>query len=132
MNTFEPLLEELDRWNFDGQEAALWWRDDDAARVHPRLDQLLEVLARWDVPASLAVIPGNTDRELADSLAGRDNLEVLQHGILHRNRAEEGRKQELIVLSGEDWQDSLAEAWRKLAGRRQGTAGAGASMEPDR
>lgn len=117
MNPFDSLLEELDRWNFDGQEATLWWRDDDAAKVHPLLDQLLEILALWDVPASLAVIPAKTEKALADTLAEYGNLEVLQHGILHRNHAEEGqKKQELIILPGEDWQKNLVSAWRKLTG----------------
>ena len=117
MKTFDSLLEELDQWNFDGQEATLWWRDDDAAQVHPRLDQLLDILEKRDVPVSLAVIPGTTDRTLVDTLAGYENLEVLQHGILHRNHAGEGqKKQELIVLPGEDWQENLTAARRKLAG----------------
>lgn len=115
MKTFDSLLEELDRWNFDGQEATLWWRDDDAARVHPRLDQLLDILGQWDVPISLAVIPGNTEKALADTLAEHADLEVLQHGILHRNHAAKGeKKQELIVLPGENWQEELTAARRKL------------------
>ncbi len=117
MKTFDSLLEELDQWNFDGQEATLWWRDDDAAQAHPRLDQLLEILGQWDVPVSLAVIPGNMEKALADILAVHENLEVLQHGILHRNHAGKGeKKQELIVLPRDNWQEELTAAWRKLAG----------------
>ncbi len=116
MSPFDELLNELDQWNFAGEEATLWWRDDDAAMPDDRLARLLDGLQRWDVSPALAVIPDTAGTELASMLDDRSKLDILQHGVAHTNRAEPGaKKQELVT--GQDWDWS-----RDLLGARQSLA----------
>jgi len=79
------LVDEFDLWAGLGETATLWWRDDDAVRPSPRLDQLLAFTKR--VPIALAVIPAAAEASLADRLAGSLNVTVLQHGWSHANHA---------------------------------------------
>ena len=100
MTPFEALELELDQWNFAGEEAMLWWRDDDAMEDSDALQQLLAVSAKYDVPLALAVIPRGLTPSLGKSLAGNDLVQVLQHGIGHQNLAAQDRKkQELTVCA---------------------------------
>ncbi|NKB75698.1 MAG: hypothetical protein GKR96_01335 [Gammaproteobacteria bacterium] len=90
------LYEELDEWNFIGEEATFWWRDDDAQASTPELEKLLNLSSRFSVPISLAVIPDNLDSSLKDCIDKNFNITVLQHGFSHRNHAEvHQKKQEL-------------------------------------
>ena len=115
MSPLDELLNELDQWNFAGEEATLWWRDDDAALPHDRLVRLLESLQRWDVPPALAVIPGTAGTELASMLADRGALDILQHGIAHTNRAgPDAKKQELVDCQDWDWSGDLLGARQRL------------------
>lgn len=117
MSPFDELLDELDQWNFAGEEATFWWRDDDAAKADSRLERLLETLGRWDVPAALAVIPGAAVPELARMLADHPTVDVLQHGIEHTNRALPGnKKQELVVTPDWDCGADLLSGRQALAG----------------
>src|SRR6516165_2204008 len=88
------LERELDAWGGDGQVATLWWRDDDAVRLTPALDRLLELAA--GTPLSLALIPGGLIAEEAEALAARLRREpaasALQHGWMHTNHAAPGAK----------------------------------------
>ncbi len=86
------LVDELDRWGEAGRVAPLWWRDDDAVAATPQLDALLALAG--EVPLALAVIPARARFELADALARRPRVAVLQHGWRHANRAAGGRKSE--------------------------------------
>lgn len=116
MHPLDELLQELDHWNFAGEEATFWWRDDDAALPHDALERLLTSLGRWDVPPSLAVIPGSVDSGLADQLAGHGSPDILQHGIDHGNRAgPERKKQELVAQPGWNWRSDLQSARNRLA-----------------
>src|SRR5204862_1733198 len=79
------LVDELDLWADLGETATFWWRDDDAVRPSPHLDQLLAFTKR--VPIALAVIPAAAEASLANRLAGSPNVTVLQHGWRHANHA---------------------------------------------
>ena len=89
MTSWRALNAELDRWRAEGRTATLWWRDDDAATATAALDELLAVRRAANVPLALAVIPACADRSLAATLHG-EAVEVLQHGLLHRNHAPHG------------------------------------------
>jgi hypothetical protein len=87
------LERELERWP-DGQ-ATLWWRDDDATAWTAALDRLLALAAQVDVPLALAVIPGALETSLAERLADRTGVTILQHGYVHVNHQAAGKKIEL-------------------------------------
>ncbi len=76
---------ELDAWRASGMRATFWWRDDDATRPGPRLDQLLDCAGAH--PLSLAVIPAQATSDLASRLRSAPNVTVLQHGYAHANHA---------------------------------------------
>ncbi|QPC43610.1 polysaccharide deacetylase [Kaustia mangrovi] len=94
---WQTLSDELDRWQEAGLRARLWWRDDDAARVTPALDRLLDLSARTGVPVLLATIPAEAEPALADRLADTGpGIAVAQHGWAHANHAPASeKKQEL-------------------------------------
>lgn len=79
------LETEFDAWSASGKCATLWWRDDDAARPSPALDQLLTVAETQ--PLSIAVIPAQATPALAEKLRGSANISILQHGFAHTNHA---------------------------------------------
>jgi hypothetical protein len=96
MNEFEILNDELDQWNYQGEEAMLWWRDDDAQEASAALTRLLGLSERFDIPVSLAVIPMGADPSLVDVVARSKQAAVLQHGFSHTNyAASDEKKQEL-------------------------------------
>jgi hypothetical protein len=82
---WSDLERELDLWRAAGRNATLWWRDDDAVRPTPALDRLLALAA--GLPLALAVIPEQATGALAERLANRPELHVLQHGWRHANHA---------------------------------------------
>ena len=84
---FETLSNELTYWADAGEVAQFWWRDDDAQSASNRLDDLLEISARYSTPLSLAVIPDGVQGSLIKSLTGHQPLTVLQHGFNHLNYA---------------------------------------------
>ncbi len=94
--TAPTLRKTLDDLANRGQQAVLWWRDDDAVQPTPDLDRLLATSARWQVPVTLAVIPEPTGPALAERLAHSPAANVAVHGWNHRNHAPAGeKKQEL-------------------------------------
>ncbi len=96
MKAFEPLYRELDEWNFNGDEAMLWWRDDDAVSDTPALQQLLSLSIKFDLPVALAVIPDLLEDSLVRLVKDHELVQVLQHGVRHHNNAPDGeKKQEL-------------------------------------
>jgi len=117
LSTLHALYKELDEWNFIGEEALLWWRDDDARSDTAALDTLLRLSNRFDIPLALAVIPDGLDASLTDKLRPYSGITVLQHGYAHTNHApEERKKQELgphrpLEVIG----DELARGYRHLA-----------------
>jgi hypothetical protein len=96
MDVWAPLTDELDRWQQAGRIARFWLRDDDAVEPTAELARLLELTERHRIPVTLAVIPIDTGRILADFLESRPSLEVAIHGWSHRNHASpDEKKQEL-------------------------------------
>src|SRR5439155_3132387 len=115
--TWQPLLEELDRWHAAGITARLWLRDDDAVAPTPLLDELCALTADFRIPVTLAVIPANTGEALAQYLRDVPHMSPAIHGWSHANHASAGeKKQELgfhreraIVLR------ELADAHRRMS-----------------
>ena len=90
------LYDELDEWNFMGEEATFWWRDDDAQVASSKLDRLLVLSDEFSIPVSLAVIPEGLGSSLIDKVSQCANVSILQHGFSHRNHAGSAeKKQEL-------------------------------------
>ena len=87
---WDRLARELDAWGEAGRTATLWWRDDDATAPGRELDALLETAG--GAPVALAVIPYGASEALAETLAGRANVTILQHGYAHINHAPDGDK----------------------------------------
>jgi hypothetical protein len=96
MNPFDLLYQELDQWNFEGEQAVFWWRDDDAQKNHPSLLRLVDLAGQYDVPLALAVIPAGSEHSLRELTERNPDLSLLQHGYQHQNHAsKEEKKQEL-------------------------------------
>lgn len=91
------LFAELDRWQRENRRVKFWWRDDDAQRVTPAFEGLVELSGLHAVPLLLAVIPVGAGSDLAAHIAAsRAPVTVAQHGIAHRNNApSDERKTEL-------------------------------------
>ena len=81
---------ELGRWWDAGRAVEFWWRDDDATRPTPSLERLLVLASATQVPLALAAIPEGADRALFSMLG--PEVDILQHGADHRNRARDGEK----------------------------------------
>lgn len=100
------LDQALTRLHAAGHQLPFWWRDDDAVRATPQLDQLLDLAQRYHLPLALAVVPGlvvsqSTETSLvqrldrlsaADYPEGRPEVVILQHGWKHQNHAVGGAK----------------------------------------
>ena len=106
----------LDRLAQAGRTVAFWWRDDDARRVTPELERLLDLADRHGLPLALAVIPEGTEPVLARRIAERGGVSVLLHGHAHadhaplaENRAEFGDHRPPEAMAGE-----IAAGWAKL------------------
>lgn len=72
-----------------------WWRDDDAAKRTPTLDDFLVRAEARRLPVALAVIPGKLDPDLVPMISRSDLWAVVQHGYLHLDRSARGQKCEL-------------------------------------
>jgi len=93
---WSPLISALDGWRAQGRVARFWLRDDDAVEPTPALDRLLDLCGRYDVPATLAVIPAYAGEALAAHLRGGGSVEIALHGWSHENHAPpDQKKQEL-------------------------------------
>ena len=91
---WQPLADELARWNGAGRAARFWLRDDDAVEPTDALDRLLGLSGAFAVPVTLAVIPALTGDALADRLRTEPHASVAVHGWSHRNHAPEGQKKQ--------------------------------------
>ncbi|MEO0394122.1 MAG: polysaccharide deacetylase, partial [Pseudomonadota bacterium] len=98
MSSWDALTRELDAWADAGQQAALWWRDDDAIIPTRALDQLIDIAGLYQAPLTLAVIPARTTKMLFHTLKGHSHIRVAQHGYAHVNNAGPGQKK--IELGG--------------------------------
>ena len=90
---WSALDAELAAWAAAGRRATFWWRDDDATRPGPRLDQLLGLAAQHHVPLTLAVIPHAATDDLRATVQNTAaDVAVAQHGYAHQNHAGTGEK----------------------------------------
>lgn len=93
---WQPLREEIMRWEDAGRTAEFWLRDDDAVEPTAALDRLLDLTGDFAVPVTLAVIPATTDGRLGDRLSKAEHAAVAVHGWAHQNHApKDQKKQEL-------------------------------------
>jgi hypothetical protein len=93
---WQKLLDELTRWQDAGQVARLWLRDDDAVVPSAALEHLLEISARYAVPAAIAIIPAATGPAMASRMAEARHAVPVVHGWRHVNHAPpQEKKQEL-------------------------------------
>ena len=117
---WQALDDEIARWRDAGRTVDFWWRDDDATQWTPALARLIELARSTGVPLALAVVPQTADAGLFARLEG--GVQVLQHGVDHRNRAPAGeRKTEFAAEAAVE--DAIA---RIVAGRERLCALAGA------
>ena len=108
---------ELDEWNYIGEEALFWWRDDDAQTESDQLDRLITLCDRYSVPLAMAVIPDGSTDALKHRIADKD-VRVLQHGYAHKNHADAGKKkQELGNRELDVMRAELAEGFSTLSDR---------------
>lgn len=85
------LRQELARWEAEGLDCPLWWRDDDLIGDGPALRRLAALSAHFNVPALMAVIPAQADPALAACTADMPTLSFCQHGWNHVSHEGEGR-----------------------------------------
>lgn len=107
MSTFAAVDAELESWRREGLRPRFWLRDDDATTPDPRLDRLIELVCRYDVPLLLAVIPALAGKALASRLAGEALVTPCVHGFAHENHMAEDEKK--VELGGRDVDEVLAE-----------------------
>lgn len=91
---WQPLHEELLRWERAGRTADFWLRDDDAVEPTVALDRLLGLTGEFAVPVTLAVIPAFTGEALARRLEAAPHATVAVHGWSHKNHAPAGQKKQ--------------------------------------
>lgn len=93
---WQDLKEELDQWHNLGQIAEFWWRDDDAHRLTPQLEKLVELANKYHIPVALAVIPNQIEKSLVEYCRAEPLVRILQHGYDHINHGKgSGRAGEL-------------------------------------
>lgn len=114
MKHFEAVDAELDIWRAEGLQPRFWLRDDDAVEPSDRLDRLIALVRRFEIPLLLAVIPALASPALAARLAREPLVTPCAHGYTHRNHMPEGEK--AVELAGRDVGAELADL---TAGRRR-------------
>jgi hypothetical protein len=87
-----PLQAELDKWQAEGLQLPLWWRDDDAIAPTPQLERLSTLARKLALPVHLAVIPATAKAELAPYLEQQTALIPVVHGWAHHSHAAKGEK----------------------------------------
>jgi len=92
VNPWPPLDDELDAWRAAGRQPTLWWRDDDACRLTPALQRLLDTAIVADVPVALAAVPALLEPSLGVAVEATKLVTVVQHGYAHRNHAPPGAR----------------------------------------
>ncbi len=95
---WREFTEEIGRWRDTGRAVEFWWRDDDACRPDLALDRLLGLASSSGVPLALAAIPALAERAAFEALP--TGVEVVQHGVDHRNRAAAGEKKSEFPAGG--------------------------------
>ena len=93
-NWLYPVRQKLDKLV---HPVTIFFRDDDVGWGDAQLYQLLDLLARQDLPIDLAAIPVALNPALARELLNRmaacpEKIRVHQHGYSHANHESQGRK----------------------------------------
>lgn len=116
MADWENLAAELAMWRDARISPRLWWRDDDAQRVTPDLERLLDMAERHNVPPHIAVIPEGMSADLAPRLNACAPAIVLQHGLRHMNHEPKGTPASEVGATRaiELQRADLAEGWAML------------------
>lgn len=113
---WSALMDEITRWQDAGRAVAFWWRDDDACRPTPELTRLIQLADAAATPLALAVIPQGVHPELLEPRSRQVTL--LQHGVNHVNRANDGEKKSEFPAS-----EPVQQALARLAQGRSWIAG---------
>lgn len=92
MKLWEPLEDELAKWQDSALPARLWLRDDDAIEPTEPLCRLAGMAEAYQVPVTIAVIPQPAGKALAAQLAGQPLFSVALHGTAHTNHAPRSEK----------------------------------------
>lgn len=92
MPDWTPLHAELALWRRAGLTLPVWWRDDDAVRATPELEQLHDIAAELRLPVQLAVIPDKAERSLSRFVDHAPWLTPVVHGWRHTSHAPQGAK----------------------------------------
>lgn len=96
MHPVDDLKAALNDRALAGEPVKFWLRDDDAVQPTASLDRLLELVHKFSIPLTIAVIPKDTGRALAERLAMATQVSVAAHGWSHTNYAGvDEKKQEL-------------------------------------
>lgn len=90
--SWNELRDELDLWKQQNRVAGLWWRDDDAVEISPRLHLLRGLAARFRLPLALSVVPARASWKLSPWMRSWNEAIVIQHGLTHGNLAPVGAK----------------------------------------
>jgi predicted deacetylase len=113
-NLWRPVRDELAIWSSAGRKARLWLRDDDAIEDTAPLRRYGGLLAAYDVPLLLAVVPAHATIGLTHYLAGHALFDPAVHGYAHANHAPAGEKaQEFPIGRGPDVIRTELEAGRQ-------------------
>lgn len=80
-----PVRNELAKWRREGLMLPIWWRDDDATEPTVKLDQLIHISEKIEVPLHLAVIPREATRALGDLVSDNEMVIPVVHGWSHTN-----------------------------------------------
>ena len=119
-SAWQSFADELSRWRDSGRVVDFWWRDDDATRPTASLTRLTALSVQAQVPLGLAVIPDGADPALFEDLG--PGIDVLQHGVDHRNRAAAGEKS--TEFPATESRDSALQRIAEGRARLQALAGA--------
>jgi SAM-dependent methyltransferase len=83
----QPLRAAVADWKSACGEAPFFLRDDDAARVTPRLQRLVGVCEETGIELMLAIIPGRLQPDLVEAMTGYDHVVPVQHGYMHESHS---------------------------------------------
>ncbi len=112
MADWGDLIRELDLWGEAGEEASLWWRDDDAVGESAALRDLRH---NAQVPIALAVIPARLQEDLGEALADWPLADLLQHGYAHLDHARPGERKSEFPENRAAIETDLAAGRQRLA-----------------
>lgn len=86
------ILQALKQAQDEGRYIKFWWRDDDATKASPALEQLAHSSLQAQASVLLAVIPQTAGKSLRTALDEHSHLVPCVHGWAHINHAPQGEK----------------------------------------